>query len=329
MRFLTDYLLRHRFQALIFTFVLALIPVLGLASILVAALFTLCAGVVEGAIFTFAATLPYILAFVFDLQKPEFHMVLKGLVLAILSNVMTYVFAILLRRNWSWSNILQVAALLGVLAISIVHLAYPDVDDWWASQITHLYNQSLVKTGITDASSNAGSPLDAINSIKQFATGFVVAYILLTAIVQLMLARWWQVVSVNQGRLGKEFYYIRLSSLTGLLFLAAMVFAYLENRVVLDILPVLCLLFGGAGLSLTCYLCGLMEPAKRRFWISLLYIALIYAMVVMALYPVFVILNFVQPVMLGFWILAISLFAFIWLGFLDIWFDMRRRKRKV
>ena len=125
--------------------------------------------------------------------------------------------------------------------------------------------------------------LDTINTIRHFATGIVTAFVLFTAMIQVIIARWWQVAIVKRGRMGKELQYIRLSHLAGVLFLASIIFSYLENRVVLDILPVLCLLFGAAGLSLIHYLCGLMGGRRGRFWLTLLYVALIYSMAMMAM----------------------------------------------
>jgi hypothetical protein len=328
---LTHYLLRHRWQALILTFLITYIPVLGMASILVAALFTLCAGVLEGALFTLVATLPYLLIFlVSNTQEAEVFtmMTFAAAILTVTSNTLTYVFTVLLRRHWSWSAILQIAALVGVLVISVIHLAYPDVGEWWGRQLTLFYNQATDLSGAKPVSGELleGNQLDTINTVKSFATGMVVSFVLFTAVVQVMLARWWQVAIVNRGRMGKELFYIRLSRLAGVLFFASIIFCYLENRVALDILPVLCLLFGAAGLSLIHYLCGLMDASRGRFWLTMLYLALMYSLAMIAMLTV---LNVMLPVMLAVLILTISLFAFVTLGFFDVWFDLRRRSRKV
>lgn len=328
---LTNYLLRHRWQALILTFLITYIPVLGMASILVAALFTLCAGVFEGALFTLVATVPYLLIFlVSNTQEAEAFtmMTWAAAILTVTSNILTYAFTVLLRRHWSWSAILQIAALLGVLVISVIHLVYPEVGEWWGKQLTLFYNQSTDLSGVKPVSGEGlgANQLDTINTIQSFATGMVISFVLFTAIVQVMLARWWQVAIVNRGRLGKELYYVRLSRLAGVLFFASIIFCYLENRVALDILPVICLLFGAAGLSLVHYLCGLMDPSRGRFWLTMLYLALMYSLAMIAMLTV---LNVMLPVMLAVLILTISIFAFITLGFFDVWFDLRRRSQKV
>jgi len=335
---LTHYLLRHRFQAIILTFLIAYIPVLGMASILIAALVTLCVSVLEGAAFTLVATLPYLLVFMMGAQQTEVVtlMVWTTVLLTVISNVVTFAFAVLLRRQWSWSEIIQIGALIGVLVISVVHLMYPEVSDWWTKQLTLFYNQSadlagLAKTGPQSgqiAAPQGDNPVEAINTIRYFATGIITVFVLFTAFIQVILARWWQIVFVNGSRIGKELQYIRLSRLAGILFLAGMILCYLENQVVLDILPVLCLLFSAAGLSLTHYLCGLMEPSRGRFWLSILYVALIYSLTMMAMLPLFSVLNIMLPVVLAVLIFVASMFAFVSLGFLDVWFDLRKRIQK-
>jgi len=173
------------------------------------------------------------------------------------------------------------------------------------------------------------SQLETINVIKNYATGIITAFILVTAMVQVVVARWWQVVVVNHSRLGKELQYIHLTRLAGILFILSLGCYYLENRVVLDILPVLCLLFSAAGLSAIHYVCGTMEPRKGRFWLSILYVALTYSLIMMAMLPLFSTLGWVLPVILAVLILSTCLFTFVMLGLFDVWFDVRKRVKKV
>ena len=331
---LTNYLLRHRWQALILTFLITYIPVLGMASILIAALVTLCVGVLEGALFTVAATLPYALIFLLGPPGTISMIMLVTVMLAMTGNVLTWVFAVLLRRGWKWSALLQAAALFGVLVISVVHLAYPNVADWWGTQLTAYYNQtikSIAAANATSFDSTGENPVEVINTVKSFMTGMIMVYVLFPSVVQAMVARWWQVSIVNHSRMSKELHYVHLTRMAGTLFLLSLIFYYLENSVVLDILPVLCLLFGAAGLSLVHYLCGLMEPSKGRFWLSTVYAALMYSLIVMAMRPLFATMNIMLPallVMFAVLILITSIFAFVSLGLFDVWFDVRKKAHK-
>ncbi len=286
------------------------IPVIGIIGILYAAFITLVKGVVEGAIFTLASILPYIITFAItgtnESTSPSL-VAWAAVGVAILSNVLTWIFAVMLRRKTSWSLILQIAALVGVLVISVIHLIYPGVTDWWGVELQSYYKQAAsVTTGVLKSGPSipTDAQLEAISATKQYATGLMVAAILFNALLQLIVARWWQALIYNPGSLRRELHNIRLSTLAGLLFLVSFVLSYLGNSVVLDIMPVLYILFGAAGLSLIHYFFGLIRSPTKWFWLSVFYIALIIA-------------------------LPTSLFLISILALLDVWFDVRKRVRKV
>lgn len=310
----TNYILRHQWQALALTFVSTFVPVIGIVSILIAALVTLVKGAFKGMLFTIAATIPYCISFLVTGSKENaVPIVLWAAVgVAASSNILTYVFAVMLRRHAGWGAIFQTAALLGVLVISLVHLAYPEIADWWVTQIQSYYNQasavtSTIKSTVTNVASinTSETQTEAINATKQYATGLMVAAVIFNAVLQLIFARWWQSLIFMPGKLRKELHGIRLSQLAGILFVAALVLAYLGNVVVLDIMPVLYLLFGAAGLSVMHYLFGLMSNSSNVWiWLVIIYITLIISL----------------PV-------SVMMIALLALG--DTLFDIRKRLRKV
>lgn len=308
---LTNYLLKSRWQTVGLVFLITFLPLVGIFGILVAALVTLRKGVLDGALVTLAATLPYLVSFFFPGQHlnstlPIFLLAAVGV--AVLSNTLTWAFAVMLRRGVDWSNILQVAALLGVLVISVVHMAFPDVATWWGSQLQQYYQQTqhaldnVMHTAVTPPSEGQ---LETINVTKQFATGVMAAGILLNAILQAIVGRWWESSIFKPGMLRKELHNIRLSRLAGLLFVLSLVLSYMGNSVVLDMMPVVYLLFAGAGLSLVHYMFGMMAASTAKwFWLSLLYVILIFS-------------------------LPMSLVMVSALALLDIGFDLRKRFKKI
>ncbi len=306
----THYLLQHRLLAVLLTFGITFIPVLGMVGILYAALVTLRKGVVEGAVMTIAATLPWIFSFMMASHDPSAPPLLlwTGVIVAVVSNILTWVFAVLLYRQMTWSAILQVAALVGVLAVSIVHLAYPNIADWWSVQLSGLFTQAdSMMSGVLNngVSTPDDSQLEFINIIKHDITGKFVAGILLNAIVQVMVARWWQATLFAPGLLRKELHNIRLSPLAGVLFIVSLVLVYLNNNpAVVDMLPVLYLLFAGAGLSVIHYFFALMVSPMRWFWIAVFYVTLLFAM-------------------------PISMVFVAMVALLDIWLDLRKKLRKI
>lgn len=305
------------------TFLITFVPVIGIASILIAALVTLVKGIAEGALFTVAASVPFLLSFYLS----ESHASTAPLVVwaavgvAIVSNILTWVFAVMLKRQATWSSILQVAALVGVLVVSLVHLANPSVSDWWGTQLQAFYNQAAVAAkGVVNSSAvslagmatpNVGDTsaqatdiqLETINITKHYATGMMVAVVLFNAILQLMAARWWQAQLYSPGMLQRELHGIRLSPLAGGLFVISLVIWYLGNNVVVDIMPILYLLFGVSGLSVIHYMFGLLNTPTTWFWMMLLYVTLLIAM----------------PA-------SIMLLAVV--ALLDIWLDLRKRVKK-
>ncbi|SRR5579883_132126 len=299
----TNYLLTHRIQTVVLTFVLTFIPVIGTVGIVIAALVTLRKSIAEGAIVAVAATLPYVVAFFLPSSHeagiPLVAWVTVGV--AVLSNTLTWTFAVMLRRQASFSTIFQVSALLGVLAVSVIHLIYPDVAEWWGQSLQSYYQQAQAITGtLGPASPNTDGQVEAISATKQYATGLMTAAILCSAILQLIAARWWQAAVFNPGSLRRELCNIRLSRLAGGLFIISLMLSYLGNSVVLDIMPILYLLFGAAGLSLIHYLFRLMHSPTRWFWVLLLYLTLIFS-----------------------WPISVMIIAFI--ALLDIGLDVRKR----
>ncbi len=307
----TVFLLRNRWQTLVLVFAASFVPVLGIIGTLAAALVTLVKGIGEGATLMFVATLPYVLSFFLvgnhDVALPLAAWAAVGV--AVLSNTLTWVFAAMLYRKASWSTVFQVAALMGVLAISVIHLAYPDVAGWWGVQLQTYYEQAQAVTkqlktataGTAVTVPTLGeSQKEAIQVTRHYATGLMTAAILFNAVMQLIAARWWQAIVFNPGILRRELHGIRLSKLAGGLFVMALVLFYFGNSVISDIIPVLNLLFASAGLSVIHYMFGLMRSPMVWFWLTFLYISILFAM----------------P--LSLWIVAI-------VGLVDVWMNIRKR----
>lgn len=306
---LTHYLLQHRFRAVLLTFGFTFIPVVGVLGILFAALVTLRKGVAEGAVMTAAATLPYIFSFMMASHDPNaLPLVLWTAVgVAVASNVLTWVFAVMLYRQMTFSGIMQVAALMGVLLVSVIHLVYPDIANWWSMQLTSYYTQAA--SAMSDVLANGSNlpsdtQLDSIRVTKNYASGLIISAVLVNAILQVVVARWWQSALFAPGTLRRELHNIRLSPLAGALSVLSLVFFYLGNDVVWDMMPVIAILFTCAGLSVFHYFLGLMVSPTRWFWIALLYVTLIFMM-------------------------PISMIFVAMVALLDIWLDLRRKLRKI
>lgn len=319
----TDFLLKHAIAAFVIVFTMTFAPGIGMLGILIAAFVTLQKGIVEGALLTVAASLPYAIGFFLaDNLQPEALFVSWIVVgIAISSNVLTWVFAGMLRKQANWSSMLQFAALLGILVISVIHLAYPSVADWWGVQLQSYYdhvkpvlassmnkvaavgsNAVVAETTINDIQ------VEAINIAKQYATGIMVVFVLLMAVIQLLAARLYQAVWYGVGSVRKELLTIRLSRLAGVLFSVGLVLSYLGNSVALDVMPVAYVLFGAAGLSLAHYMLRQATLGSPTGW---LWIVVFYSSLILILS------------------IPVSLLVLSILALVDIGFDLRKRLRKI
>jgi len=303
---LTSYLLEHRFRALLWVFFGTFVPVIGVFGIVIAGLVTLCKGAYQGILLTLAATLPYVMSVYFsgDLQAGQPLFLWVAVAVAVISNLLTWVFAVMLRGHMSWSQILQVAALLGGLVVSVFHLLNPNVTDWWALQLSTYFTEVHNMTGaLKSQAALSDGQAQVIDNVKYYATGLIAVAVLLNSVLQVVMARWWQTIIFYPGKLRRELYSIRLSYLASILFVAGVLLSYWGNIVVLDIMPVLYALFAVAGLSL---LHALFYQGKRQGWfvMILLYLGLI-------------------------WLFPLSVILISAVAFLDSWFDFRKRLRNV
>ena len=302
----TNYLLNHRLLAITLTFAITFVPILGVLGILYAALVTLVQRVMLGALFTLAATLPYLISFIISGSHPHTLPLLiwAAIGVAVLSNVLTWAFAIILRREPNWRLILESAALLGVLVVSVIHLIYPDVAVWWEKTLQSYYTQAelVVNQAQTQPLPSLPNSLEIIQAKSQYATGVMTTGILCSVILQLIMARWWQAIVFQPGLLRQELHHIRLSQLSSVLFIISFGLQYLGNNVILDIMPILYVLFGAAGLSLIHYMFDAIHSPTGWFWLTIIYLTLFLS-------------------------LPVSIIVLSVLAILDSWFDLRKRFR--
>ena len=153
----------------------------------------------------------------------------------------------ILRRYSSWSYVLEIASLLGIVGILAAHGVATDLTQWWFVKLhAQLQNSNMVgELGL--------SPADVqqlVKNIARFATGFWAALVLLSSILELLVARWWQATLYNPGGLRQEFYQIRISKWLTVVLIAAIAGALFRYTFLADLLPVAVLPFVFAGLSL-------------------------------------------------------------------------------
>ncbi len=300
LRRFTQLVLQNRLLAMGIAFVLTFIPWLGTISVLIAGLVTLRKGAVEGGLVFIAATAPYLFYFTHLADLEQTTIIFLCVVLA--SNLLTWIFAVLLREYSNWNFVLELTIFIGIVFISGVHIFNPDIQVWWQAEIMAYFKAFSVKdlfggTGISPKDMQTQMAAFA-NHYAVYATGFAAAGVFFNSLLQLLLARWWQAAMFNPGGLRKELHQIRLSHIAGIVFIIGVIFSYFGNKLSLDIIPVMYMIFCAAGLSLL----HCVVVVTNMAWLLL----------------AFVYLGLILVPQLGFMVVA-------FVGLLDTWLDFRKR----
>jgi hypothetical protein len=273
MRRFTDFILRGRYQAMVTAFAVSFVPVLGLLGSLIATLVTLRKGVQDGALVFIAAVLPIVL--IYESVPPDQGATttistVDVVIMVILINIGAWLAAVILRRTSSWSLVLDVIGLLGFAVVVILHLIYPDMASWWQQWLTNYFN------GVSQATTGDPHALASItnmaNNLKDYATGITAIMLSFYALLDLVLARWWQDAMFNPGGLRRELLSIRLSKFCGIVCVAGLAAAFMQIVSLQDATLILGMTYSLAGLSLMHY--AIAATHAKWYWLMIIYIAL-------------------------------------------------------
>ena len=253
-----SYVMRGRRQAVIAGLLFTILPLFGWVSNVIVSLVTLRRGAKEGAIVLLWVILPAVVVASLGNRLIILYGIIGG-------SLFTYVLALVLRQTQSWKAVLTTSLLLGLLAILLVHAWIPNITEVWVNQFDHyallLKNQFNVAVNTTH-----------LQFFAKFATGFQVAFISLSVLINLILARGFQSMLYNPGQLRPELKSVRLSFWEVLVLLVIGVLSFLGIVMAQDALPVLGLIFALAGLSVFHAVADLRNVANK--WIFLFYVLL-------------------------------------------------------
>lgn len=294
---LAQFIMKGRSQAILVLASFTILSwLLSLASLLAAAalaLPTLRRGIQDGAIVALAA-LPVValagqLLMGNAVQAGGFALVIWVPVLLV---------AWVLRSTASLSAALLTTIGLGLVSVISFYLVVDDVAGFWKDQFQVILQPILEQQmqGANDA------PIAlTIELFSRYATGSIAAGSVLSVILSIFLARWWQAGLYNPGGFRMEFLALALNrwvalGLVGLIALISMAGGELGVFIANLVIPVF-VGFMTAGFAIVHALCAASPSGK--FWLIGLYVALL----------------FVTPL-----ILLIAL-----VGITDSWFDWRQR----
>ena len=245
MNFLATYVMRSRSSAILVAAVTAvlslLIPPVSYLSGAVAGLVTLRHGAREGLILIAIAGL---------------LVAIPGLVtgnsgVAIIFGAVVWmpvwVLAVVLRQTVSLPVTILVAALFGVLCVVMIHALLADPVAWWRDKLTAL--QPILEQG-----GWAASDMESLLGMLATAmTAMLAAAVMITPLISLFIARWWQALLYNPGGWQKEFHQLRLpAALAGVAALIVLIAWFAGGGLqhfAADLLMVVLLLYLLQGLS--------------------------------------------------------------------------------
>jgi hypothetical protein len=253
------YVMRGRRQAVALGLLFTIVPLLGWVSNAIVSLVTLRKGAKEGAIVLLWVILPAVVASSLGNRWIILYGIIGG-------SLFSYALALILRQTQSWKKVLTAILLIGLSAVLLVHLWTPDITTVWLSQFDHY--ALLIKKQF-----NVTVNTTQLHFFARFATGFQAAFIALSVLINLVLARGLQSMLYNPGQLRPELETIRLSQWEVFVLLAMLVLSWLRIGLAQDALPVVVLIFVLAGLSVFHALAHLKNLAKK--WILLMYVLLV------------------------------------------------------
>lgn len=272
MRFLAEYVMRGRMQAILVTAVTALLALLllplsylsgaavGLVTLRVGARQGL--GVIAGSMLVLA-----VLGGVM-LRNP-----LPGIGFALVLWIPVWVLAANLRRSANLARCVKLAGLFGVMLVVGIYTATDNPVTWWSEAL-----QKVLAPALEGAAKERIDEMSvAVSQVARLMTGLMGGLMGLTLLGCLFIARWWQAMLYNPGGFKGEFQQLRLGRGFALVTLAIGMLLLISSSetmpIATDLLVVMVMLFMIQGLSVSHYL--VTKAGANAGWLVALYMLVI------------------------------------------------------
>ena len=310
MRALLEFIVRGRTTATLIaagcaiTFLVPLVQPLCVVTGVIVGLVTLRHGFYDG-LFVLAGTTGLFVLFVTFLvgvHPPFGPLVWFVAVILLMSWSWSWIMASALRHTNAQGYALMVGALAGVLAVLVIPLFMSDSAQWWQQFFTVLGDNLRLHTAGANPTF-LDQLIEVFRSRASVMTGIVVSGVILMSIVMLLAARWWHAKLDNPGGFAREFRQLRINRWVSVMILITLLITYVAGGVVsafgAEIYSIVRVLFVFQGLAVIHALVA--QTGVWSGWLLFMYVMVVFAPQ-MAL------------------ILATT-------GFLDTWFDFRKRVR--
>lgn len=251
--------------ALVFSFLSFFdLPLIGCLSSIIIALVTLQNGARQGFSVIIWAILPAV-AMLFLGQYPIFIDVFFLQFLAI------WALSLLFRKYGSWMFLIQVSAVLGILAVTSIHFFFPELQ----SQIVAGFAEVIKEYQRSAFFKLRASDMDIVASyFRFFATSLVVLKIIVTNLLLVLLARGWQARVIPNINVQREFFQVRSHYVSALALIALIYGLQYNSTLFLNILIVAILPFVFCGLSVLHSFCA--RKKNGGIFLSIFYFLLMF-----------------------------------------------------
>lgn len=211
MRLLAEFIMRGRIQAAVVALIGNWVPLLTPAAV---ALVTLRTGASNGFLVLLWGLLPAVLMLGFSQIDPLVPLVVVGGLLV------TYLLALLLRTRASWAHCLTGAVALATLLALLQQLLMPELLQVVVDSLER-FLEMLQESSEAETAYAVPGPI--------FASGLVAYGVAFSAVLGLVLGRWWQSLLYNPGGFGQEFQALRLTTPQALVSFAAGMYCLLQG----------------------------------------------------------------------------------------------------
>lgn len=255
MRFIAEYALKSRTNAIIATALSAAVPFLFWIAAAVVGVITLRKGVRDGSQVMLWGSLPAVFWLVQGDPTPAF--VMLGV----------FLMAQVLRYTVSWSQTLLVGATLGAVTASTVQWLPPEL----MLELAQVSREMILSSA--DLAESSGPELDQF--LIDLFSGVISAVHALMMIGSLLLARYWQAILFNPGGFQKEFHQIRLPIWAALVLGSVVIFGAGITPEAIKWIPSLTLPLVFACIALVHAVVAIKQLSS--FWLTAFYFVLFFA----------------------------------------------------
>ncbi len=296
MKALAKFIMRGHIQAVLIVVVSTLLSFVilpfGFISGASVGLVTLRKGELSGLVVIILSSLLFGLA---AMTANDGQALLQSLLLLLVVLLLVWILAVVLRRFQSLSITISLACLLGIIYIAGFYLSVDDIGNWWQVRLAQFLAPVIEQV----SGKEQQAMYQFINFYAPQFTGLIAASVIFMSLISLFVARWWQASLYNPHGFQKEFHNLKFAKYVAIftLILVAMNFVPLAEISFLSRDALTVMLFSVyllQGLAIGHFIIA--NKKLSGAWLGALYFVAIFS------YPLIAVL-----------------------GFIDAWFDFRKR----